>query len=84
MNSDFTPMEVRGTVVYLGRAGGFDVRHCPEPERLARFIVDSCNNADVGALQRQLAEVTKQRDTYKAMLDLQNLRADRANEENVK
>lgn len=30
-------------------------------------------------LQRQLAEVTRERDTLKAMLDLQNLRAERAN-----
>lgn len=33
----------------------------------------------VFALQRQLAEVTRERDTLKAMLDLQNLRAERAN-----
>lgn len=34
---------------------------------------------DAADLQRQLAEVTRERDTLKAMLDLQNLRAERAN-----
>lgn len=33
----------------------------------------------IAELQRQLAEVTRERDTLKAMLDLQNLRAERAN-----
>lgn len=42
--------------------------------QLAAFLADAAD------LQRQLAEVTRQRDTYKAMLDLQNLRADRAGE----
>lgn len=46
-NRDFAPMEVRETRVYLGRSGGFDVRHCPEPEALAQFIAASCNAAAV-------------------------------------
>lgn len=39
----FTPMTATGTVVYLGRSGGFDVRHCPEAEYLASFIAAACN-----------------------------------------
>lgn len=35
--------------------------------------------AKMEAAERQLAEVTRERDTLKAMLDLQNLRAERAN-----
>lgn len=51
---------------------------------LAMFMIDTGTLSIYGVgpvfdLQRQLAEVTRERDTLKAMLDLQNLRADRAN-----
>lgn len=42
----FTPMEKRGTKIFLGgeAGGGFDVRNCHEAEKLAAFIVASCNS----------------------------------------
>lgn len=53
-----TPMTAVSTRVYLGlRAGGFDLRNCPDAEKLAAFIASACNShaALVAALETVIA-----------------------------
>jgi hypothetical protein len=50
--SDFSkatprPWKQHGTSIYFPRtAGGFDLRHCPEPEANAALIVEAVNSYD--------------------------------------
>jgi hypothetical protein len=41
-----TPWTVRDCAVYMGTAGGFDLRGCPQPDANAAFIVRACNAHD--------------------------------------
>jgi hypothetical protein len=44
MNNQFTPMEVDNVLVFLKEfSGGFSVASCPNPQELAKFIVNACN-----------------------------------------
>lgn len=58
-------MRRRGTKVFLvDNQGGFDVRFCPDPEDLARFIEIACNShaALLEALEHALADLEALKD----------------------
>ena len=41
------PWRIHGTSIYFANvAGGFDVRNCPDPVNLAKFIHNACNSFD--------------------------------------
>ncbi len=41
------PWKRRGATIYFANvAGGFYLHNCPDPEALAAFIVEACNNHD--------------------------------------
>lgn len=63
-NLDFAPMEQRGTLVYLGRSGGFDVRDCPDAEKLAAFIVAACNAYAARAAAPERSETMAEENRY--------------------
>jgi hypothetical protein len=51
------PWKAHGPLVYMGREGGFDLRHCPEPEANAALIVEAVNSYD--AHKAMIAELVE-------------------------
>ena len=73
------PWKAIGFLVFLGNAGGFDLRHCPAPEANARRIV-SCVNAcegiptdalecEAGNIVKVAGSLMKQRDQLLAAIE---------------